>query len=70
MLLFGERRKTSSECGVRVLWRWVRKECRERKVLVRRWAGERIYEVGMLVDWLDCVDVRVREARLISKTPR
>lgn len=42
MLLLGERRKTSSECGVRVFWREVRMEWRERKVAVRRWEGERI----------------------------
>jgi hypothetical protein len=34
--LLGERRKTSSECGVRVLGREVRKACRARKVAERR----------------------------------
>lgn len=43
MLLFGERRKTSSACGVRVLWVLLRKACRARKVAVRRWLGERIW---------------------------
>jgi hypothetical protein len=45
MLLLGERRNTSSEWGVRVLWfgGWERKECRARKVVVRRWVGVRIW---------------------------
>jgi len=46
MLLVGERRKTSSEWGVRVFWREVKMAWRERNVAVRRWDGERIYGVG------------------------
>jgi len=42
MLLLGERRNTSSEWGVRVFWREVRMEWRERKDAVRRCVGERI----------------------------
>jgi hypothetical protein len=42
MLLLGERRKTSSECGVRVLERLVRKVCTARNVADRRCCGVRI----------------------------
>jgi hypothetical protein len=44
MLLLGERRKTSSEWGVRVLARLVRWACRARKVAERRWWGVSICE--------------------------
>jgi hypothetical protein len=42
MLLLGERRNTSSEWGVRVLERAVRKAWRARKVVERRWGALRI----------------------------
>lgn len=42
MLLLGERRKTSSECGVRVFAREVDRAWRARKEALRRWVGERI----------------------------
>lgn len=53
MLFVGERRKTSSEWGVRVLWVWVvRKAWRERKEAVRRWVGDRIWEGERGTGWL------------------
>jgi hypothetical protein len=42
MLLLGERRNTSSECGVRVFERVVWCACRARKVVLRRCWGDRI----------------------------
>ena len=42
MLLLGERRKTSSAWGVRVLCEECRKACRARRVALRRWLGVRI----------------------------
>ena len=53
MLLFGERRKTSSEWGVRVFGLAVKKLCRAMKVAESRCWGEMIYYWRLV--WVDGV---------------